>query len=141
MIPLGFGTATFALASLLGVFSHLVYFIHGEHHTLGVTYIQAIFTLYVISCLGISSLQDSTLIHSAKLVTLVLGAYLGSLFTSVLVYRAFFHRLRHFPGPPRAKLGKLWHSLQITHGDGYIKLNEWHNQYGEFVRIGSDELV
>ena len=72
--------------------------------------------------------------------TTVLMSHFTPLAFSIIVYRVFFHRLRRFPGPPLGKLGNLWHSSQIVHDNNYVKLHQWHTQYGEFVRIRPDEL-
>jgi hypothetical protein len=58
----------------------------------------------------------------------------------MLIYRAFFHRLGSFPGPPLAKLSKFWHVAQLGKLDNYKRLDRWHIQYGDFVRIGPSEL-
>ncbi|KAL4746149.1 hypothetical protein BDW72DRAFT_207594 [Aspergillus terricola var. indicus] len=60
---------------------------------------------------------------------------------SILLYRAFFHRLRRFPGPFMAKLTRLSISMRSLERTQYhLDLEEMHRQYGDFVRTGPREL-
>ncbi|KAL2851910.1 cytochrome P450 [Aspergillus pseudoustus] len=60
---------------------------------------------------------------------------------SILVYRAFFHRLHHFPGPFMAKLTRLSAMMRSLERTQYhLDLEEMHRQYGDFVRTGPREL-
>ncbi|KAL2861147.1 uncharacterized protein BJX67DRAFT_314377 [Aspergillus lucknowensis] len=60
---------------------------------------------------------------------------LGSSAASVL-YRAFFHPLRNFPGPPLAKLSALWPSRKnATDSKFHATVDALHEKYGDFVRI------
>ncbi|KAL4926701.1 uncharacterized protein BDV17DRAFT_149951 [Aspergillus undulatus] len=62
-----------------------------------------------------------------------------SLWTSILVYRAFFHPLKDFPGPFGARLSKFWSLTKVlqTNIRWYRTLNALHEQYGDFVRTGN----
>ncbi|KAL4954336.1 cytochrome P450 [Aspergillus filifer] len=58
--------------------------------------------------MGNLKLSESGALHGlACFLTLNIGYWLG-LFGSITLYRAFFHRLRSFPGPPLAKISALW---------------------------------
>ena len=70
----------------------------------------------------------------------LLALYLFSLFGSIVTYRLFFHRLRHFPGPKMAAASKLWHVWKCRASRGHHVLNEIHDQYGTFVRTGASEF-
>ncbi|KAH9208989.1 cytochrome P450 [Leptodontidium sp. 2 PMI_412] len=129
-----------AAAAATGILSHNLYFIHGEHHTSAVRLAQlsilAPTALTILLCrIGEYSISNATLITLT-----LLTSYLLSLWTSMLIYRAFFHRLRSFPGPPGAKLTKFWHVLQLGGFDNYKRLDRWHSTYGDYVRIGPSEL-
>lgn len=67
--------------------------------------------------------------------------YIIGLFGSISVYRLFFHRLRHFPGPRLAGLTKLWHAYQCRDSRNYLVLDNLHNKYGTFVRTGPEEIT
>lgn len=73
--------------------------------------------------------------------TLIAACFNFGLLLSIGVYRLFFHRLRHFPGPFAAKLTKfhaLYRSAKYTqlHRDR----EALHKQYGDVVRVGPREL-
>lgn len=129
-----------ALSAGSGVLSHLLYFIRGEHHKQVVRLAQLFFlipTALFVLLLRVGKCN----ITEASLTTFTLAAsYLFSLWTSMLIYRAFFHRLGSFPGPPLAKLTKFWQIIQLGNYDNYKRLDRWHNQYGDYVRIGPSEL-
>lgn len=63
---------------------------------------------------------------------------LVSLTVNILVYRAFFHRLRHFPGPFGAKLSKFWAVWQTIKSKAryYQVTQRLHEEYGDYVRTG-----
>jgi cytochrome P450 len=69
------------------------------------------------------------------------GCYLLGLFSSMLLYRAFFHRLQRFNGPFAAKLSKIWlanRTLKKWHM--FLEIQQLHEQYGDVVRVGPEEL-
>ncbi|KAJ8129424.1 hypothetical protein O1611_g4210 [Lasiodiplodia mahajangana] len=60
---------------------------------------------------------------------------------AVAVYNLYFHPLRHIPGPP------LWiainglRSLYKMRGILEFKYAEFHEKYGEVVRVNADEVA
>lgn len=68
--------------------------------------------------------------------TLVATTTLG-IYTSMLVYRAFFHRLNRFPGPFLGRLSNFYIAARAlwTHQE-YSVLQSLHKKYGDVVRIG-----
>ncbi|KAJ9625987.1 hypothetical protein H2204_010286 [Knufia peltigerae] len=67
-------------------------------------------------------------------------AYLGTLGTSIAVYRLFFHPLRKFPGPWQAKLTKWTGVRWATSGELHFIVQAQHEKYGDVVRTGPNEL-
>ncbi|EDN98276.1 hypothetical protein SS1G_13134 [Sclerotinia sclerotiorum 1980 UF-70] len=67
-----------------------------------------------------------------KLVSMVVV----SLWTNILVYRAFFHPLRHFPGPFGARLSKFWSLGKVMQSKfrWYQVLGDLKEEYGDYVR-------
>jgi cytochrome P450 len=64
--------------------------------------------------------------------------YVAGLFSSMLIYRAFFHRLRHYPGPFLAKLSTFYitaRSVKKLHL--FEEVQKLHAQYGDYVRLGN----
>ncbi|KAF3401649.1 putative sterigmatocystin biosynthesis monooxygenase stcW [Penicillium rolfsii] len=60
---------------------------------------------------------------------------------SIVTYRLFFHRLHSFPGPWGAKVSRFYLAARIFHSLQYhFVLDDWHRQYGDFVRTGPREI-
>ncbi|KAL4862506.1 cytochrome P450 [Aspergillus spectabilis] len=88
------------------------------------------------NCLGLVGWLHPFLLPQMATCSFNLG-----LTASILLYRAFFHRLRRFPGPFMAKLTRLsimMRSLERT--QYHLDLEEMHRKYGDFVRTGPREL-
>ncbi|KAI1370297.1 cytochrome P450 [Hypoxylon crocopeplum] len=129
-------------AVLAGLFAHNAIFIRGEWH-------MRILQILVGHCL-LSSLilylvyrsDDAASFDEAFQVVAVMEAvYLWALFGSMAVYRLFFHRLSHFPGPKFAAVTKLWHIWKIRKSTNHLFLQELHKKYGNIVRTGPNELT
>jgi cytochrome P450 len=126
-------------ALLAGTGAHLLYFIHGEHHDSGsrlaalvpITWSAA----FIILCRNVPWLQ------AALDTTLLLSSFATGLFTSILIYRLFFHPLRSIPGPTLAKATKFWHSIKLSNLQNQKLLETLHGQYGDIIRIGPNEVV
>ncbi|KAF9886095.1 hypothetical protein FE257_012030 [Aspergillus nanangensis] len=128
-------------AGLSGIFTHLLCFIRGDWEP-RVTAIptvyaaaEAVFLAYTVSAFGPYSVN--TLFHFILLNV----CHFTGLFASILLYRAFFHRLRNFPGPFPARLSTSWSAymtlLDFRFG---IRLQGLHQQYGDLVRIRPREI-
>jgi hypothetical protein len=61
--------------------------------------------------------------------------------TSISIYRLFFHRCRHFPGPIPAALTRF-HAAYLSSKDlSYSgELKKMHDKYGDLVRVGPREI-
>lgn len=130
-------------AVLSGVTVHLAIFIRGEWHLEGANILTAhliIFCLigYVESLTYAQPLRQlQWLLETIR----IFGIYLVSLFSSIAVYRLFFHRLRHFPGPKLAAVSKLWQVVLCWDSRGHLLLEDWRQKYGAFVRTGMDNSI
>jgi hypothetical protein len=70
--------------------------------------------------------------------TVFWGTFWGTLSIWILIYRAFWHPLRRFPGPFAARLSKWWATKQ-TWGSGFHfhqVEQKLHEKYGDYVRTG-----
>lgn len=94
----------------------------------------------ILAAVVIIRLNGDSVSQAFRTALTIEGAYLTGLWTSMLIYRAFFHRLRSFPGPSALKLSKFAHFAQLGHLDNYKRLDAWHEKYGDFVRTGPSEL-
>ncbi|CAF9905510.1 MAG: hypothetical protein ALECFALPRED_001001 [Alectoria fallacina] len=80
--------------------------------------------------------------EAAVAVSWVMTSFSASLFTSILVYRIFFHRLRSFPGPFLAKTTKFWHVSKVArNSDNFRQLDNLYHRYGDFVRTAYGDLM
>lgn len=125
-----------AFAAVSGVLSHLLFFLHGEHHMkapilLRLSFISLLLLIYIK--VGIMS-QDAA--SGVVEVMEIFASYILSLFTSIAVYRRFFHRLHKFPGPPAASLTKLWQTYYTLDSQNHVLLDGLYRKYGDFVRTG-----
>ena len=124
------------VSSAAGLLSHWGYFIRGEHHMQA----PALGTLYALASIAIYSFETSQcqapcpnpFINTLKIIL----AYIVPLFTSIAIYRCFFHRLHSFPGPRIARVSKLWHSWQCITSRNHLLMEKLNRQYGAIVRTG-----
>jgi hypothetical protein len=78
-----------------------------------------------------------TTLAAAARVTIIVSSFSAGIFGSILIYRLFFHKLRQFPGPLGAKIGKFYSvHLAIQKLQYHKEVARMHRQYGDFVRTG-----
>lgn len=129
-----------SLIFVTGVASHLAYFNRGEHHMYGARYIQIFLASYMLAVISVSNLNDESIGRALVHVLSLAISYLAGLYASLLVYRVSFSPLRGFPGPYGARISNFWFSLQLANHDAYKRVVKLHEDYGDFVRIGSNDL-
>ncbi|KAI0067765.1 high nitrogen upregulated cytochrome P450 monooxygenase 2 [Artomyces pyxidatus] len=86
------------------------------------------------------------LINHIPNVAVALLAIFGSYFSLILLYTTVyrlspFHPLARYPGPFPAKLSKFWAIHVARSGKEHLYLKALHERYGDFVRIGPNELL
>ncbi|CAN8106130.1 unnamed protein product [Discula destructiva] len=108
-------------------------------------YLSRITCFFIISfaCLFASLFQfrgHNVIQALFKSSTVALSFFTG-FFGSTVVYRAFFHRLRDFPGDFLATITRF-HAFKIavTTLKSHIAAEDAHEKYGDFVRVGPREL-
>ena len=127
------------LAFGAGVLSHVGYFNRGEHHMYGARYVQIFFVAIATAVVGLYQ-GGETLSHAIRYVCQLASEYLAGVYSSLVLYRLLLHPLNGFPGPLGARVSSFWLSIQVRDGKAYRKVQELHNQYGDFVRVGSSDL-
>ncbi len=126
-----------SLAAFVALFSHIWFKTHEP-------------TLMLVAMLLVggnlllgSLLATKTRYCFASIVWLSLLAnlvYWTTLGLSIAIYRVVLHPLRRFPGPLICKLTKL-KAFQVSRsGKSHLWLQELHQQYGDIVRTGPNEL-
>ncbi|KAI1490701.1 cytochrome P450 [Biscogniauxia mediterranea] len=127
------------IAIISGFIAHHGFFIRAEWHMSGVRILSthaslASFTLWVLK--SASDVDDSFV----ALITMALW-YFAALFTSMTIYRLFFHATSTFPGPKLAAVTKFWHIFYIRDSRNFSFLQKLHEDYGTFVRTGPNEIT
>ncbi|KAI1412243.1 cytochrome P450 [Hypoxylon sp. FL1857] len=127
-------------AVMLGVLSHLVVFIRGEWHMQAPTLVK-VYSLFALAIFIVEYRLEADVRTSLRTTTIAITSYAAGLFTSIIIYRKYFHRLRHFPGPWVAGATKFWHVWQCRTGKNYLVLEKLRHQYGPIIRTGPEELT
>lgn len=122
-------------ASILGLLVHQLVFIRGEWHLLAPT-VLSIHVVLALLLIGAEIQLTGNENGAVCDVFASIACYLVSLFTSITVYRTYFHRLRHFPGPRLAAVSKLWHVWQCRDSRNHLVLERLRQEHGSFVRTG-----
>jgi hypothetical protein len=124
------------VASLAGVAVHLRIFIQGEWH---LVVRRTIFVHIIIVGLLLTVVTYNNPASDFKpfyTSIIIFSCYLSSLLSSIVIYRVFFHKLRHFPGPRLAAISKLWHVWQSRNSKNHLVMWSMFEQYGTVVRTG-----
>ncbi|KAI9367627.1 cytochrome P450 [Aspergillus egyptiacus] len=146
IISAGFGLMFPRKAMLLqsgcttGVLSHLLYFIRGEHHQYAHRWFTRALTAVSLLAGAVLRLTAYPPLPALCLTVLLSLSYLLGLYTSIGLYRAFFHRCRKFQGPFAARLSNLYHMHIIRKSDNYFVMQKLHEKYGPIVRTGPANL-
>ncbi|KJZ71063.1 hypothetical protein HIM_09535 [Hirsutella minnesotensis 3608] len=129
-------------SALFGVGSHVAYFIKGEHHPRAPLYAKLVLLgPCALTPVLIFSSDESTRTTCLNLLSIGLW-YLVGLFLSILTYRLFLHPLRSYPGPLGARISGMWFTSQVaSERRAFEKVENLHEQYGPFVRIGPSALA
>ena len=131
------------IVALAGALSHWTYFIHGEHHRRVLLYfsllVGAPLAMFVFeTCVSAAPVSARQAFMDAFMLELT---YVTSLFLSILIYRIYFHPLRHFPGPKAMALSKWGHVFRSRRLDNHHQMDRLRREYGDFVRTGPNELT
>lgn len=64
-----------------------------------------------------------------------------TLVASMIIYRLFFHPLRHLPAPtPLASVSLIYRYAHALTGKQSIRLTDWHERLGDYVRYGPQHV-
>ena len=124
-----------------GMFTHLLIVRNVEVEQYLRFVIAAFPVLTVLSIHQHSVFWDLSLLSSAARIAVILVWFFGGLASSIVLYRAFFHPLRDFPGPFPARVTKFYGTwLAGTRTMYYKDLAKMHDKYGDFVRTGESPI-
>ncbi|KAL2173995.1 cytochrome P450 monooxygenase-like protein [Thermothelomyces heterothallicus CBS 202.75] len=129
------------LAVASGVFAHLAVFRRGEWDVAAPSVFALYFTVFAAAMcfayIGVLGLR----FVSCSAVAQIGALHVAGLYASMLVYRAFFHRLSKYPGPFLARLTNFYitaRSMKKLHL--FEEVQKLHEEYGDYVRLGPSEL-
>ncbi|APA07309.1 hypothetical protein sscle_02g020790 [Sclerotinia sclerotiorum 1980 UF-70] len=133
------------IAAAAGAFFHnIVRKREFDRHPFSIIF--AVIAVYLILSILLQYKSDNENLASRqgqKLAFKLVSMVVVSLWTNILVYRAFFHPLRHFPGPFGARLSKFWSLGKVMQSKfrWYQVLGDLKEEYGDYVRTGPRELM
>jgi hypothetical protein len=129
-----------SVAFSLGVLSHVAIFNRGEWDVATAKLCVFVTSTQAIATAGILHYfpeEYDTAYAALKNVIGITSFWTLGIFTSILVYRAFFHRLNRFPGPFVARLSNLYPTfLTAKRLHLYEEVESLHKQYGDILRLG-----
>ena len=125
----------------LGVASHLGVFIHGEWHREAGTLLRLYLLLASLIFFYELIVNDQGRSKALRAGVSIIGCYNAGLFTSMTIYRSFFHCLRDFPGPKLARITKFWHIYQCRGSKNHLVLESLRREYGDYVRTGMSRAM
>jgi hypothetical protein len=127
-------------ASVTGVLLHVLFFKNVEVDRHPVRIATAFASTSFLLTIALSSISEeyASLPWALAIAFMALLSLISSLCTSILVYRAFLHPLKKFPGPFNARLSKFWTLKKVigTKIRWYQVLDQLHEKYGDYVRTG-----
>ncbi|KAK4957233.1 hypothetical protein LTR10_005193 [Elasticomyces elasticus] len=103
-------------------------------------YLGIFVTSFVGGLVALVKLGNVSLATAYLDLTLVATFYLLGTFSSLVVYRVWLAPISKFPGPWQARVSSLWWSFTTSGTETYGRLGRMHEDYGHYVRIGSNDL-
>jgi hypothetical protein len=123
-----------------GATAHLLLYRHGEWDVKSL----GIFQSYGLLLIALSVLERMTVLETLLDTAMptnwafrALGYHILGLYSSMLFYRAFWHRLSSFPGPFLARLSNFYVTgLSAKKFQLYEEVEKLHQKHGDYVRLG-----
>ena len=129
------------LIASAGVATHLFYFKIGERHLYPFRYVQAFLLACAITAVAKSHYGQISTRDAVAFTARYAGLFLAGLYTSLITYRLFFNPLNKIPGPYWARLSKFDLVFRVAAKmDCHHSLHALHQKYGQFVRIGPNDI-
>lgn len=130
---MAFSNQARVFAALGGVAAHLFVFRLGEWDVKS----PSIFVGHVLVFASAAAASNRLLATTTLEVAHLAGWYVAGLYLSMLVYRAFFHRLSSYPGPFLARLSNFYITARsMKKMQLFEEVRTLHSQYGDYLRLG-----
>lgn len=123
------------VAALLGVASHLVYYVKSDHEPQIISIVFVHLVLVPAMSTAIMATHNLAIASLLGFVPFWISFHLG-LVLSMIMYRVLFHPLRRMPGPFWAKITKIPTIVTAHRGKLHELHTQWARKYGPIVRIG-----
>lgn len=124
-------------AAFIGVLSHLAVFVRSEWDNSGPKLFY-----FMISAPWIIAGTSHFYLRTSVAASIIYGILIPfswtlGVFSSITIYRLFFHRTRKFPGPLGNKISAFYtfYTCVLPGYQRFIKYQEFHDKYGDFVRV------
>lgn len=128
-------------AFFVGVALHVLVFRTGEWDLATTKIIVSSATAQAAAVLGLVYFgppEYNSTLWAVKTVSTLFWCLVTGLTISILLYRGIFHRLRGFPGPYLARFSNIYvTSLSVKRLHLYEEVQSLHQQYGDYVRLGT----
>ncbi|KAJ3522636.1 hypothetical protein NM208_g12776 [Fusarium decemcellulare] len=128
----------------LGIFVHVAGFRRGEWDLYTAKLIVALPTVIAAGTYLLATASDhghGSYLEAFKTASTYSFVFIAGITSSILVYRAFFHKLNHFPGPFTARLSNFYITARaVRKMHLFEEIQNLHKQYGDFVRTGPSEI-
>lgn len=116
-----------------GVLTHSLIFRHGEWDVASPRIVLVYLSTLLVTLLAVTPFSY----ESFKEITAYFGCHIAGIYGSMLIYRAYFHRLDKFPGPFWARLTNFYITmLSARRLQLYQEVQKLHEKYGDYVRLG-----
>ncbi|KAL2832949.1 cytochrome P450 monooxygenase [Aspergillus cavernicola] len=130
------------IGALTGIATHILLYRVGEWDlaapSIVSTYIILSITLLTLDWTNSFTITTSLGPGWAKQLVLT---HITAVYTSMILYRAFFHRLRQFPGPFLARISNFYATyLSAKRLQLFEETERLHKVHGDYVRLGPTEL-
>lgn len=130
-----------SLVAGVGVLSHLFYFRIGEHLIPSPTYVKLALTAPLVLFVLLYILREQTVWQSSITTTALYWSFMGGVFSSVTLYRAFFHPLQAYSGPFLARVSQFYLPFNVSErANSAWFINSLHQKYGDYFRLGPNLL-
>ncbi|KAF4341678.1 cytochrome P450 monooxygenase 67 [Fusarium beomiforme] len=127
-------TQAFGAAFLFGVLIHVFVLRKGEWDLWSVKLIKAWATYEITVSLFLTQFYSFSVWQALSVVNKWFASFATGLSLSILIYRAFFHRLNRFPGPFLARLSTFYATwLTINEEHMYLEVQKLHQKYGDIL--------